>query len=165
MPGDRPGCAPGPRALPAELVGDYLAERGAADIPMPGGLSRADWLTRRPALREPFTAQLGWRNGPAEPLTVVYGPCPRCGGPTSPAALPGLRQPAPATAARWPLDLLRQRPAAAGPATPGRARPGTATTIRRRRKQRQRPAAARVRAPLSGGGPVAGPGVGRPAGR
>ena len=43
----------------------------------------------RPAstLREPFTAQLGWRNGPTEPLTVVYGPCPRCGGPTS--ALPG----------------------------------------------------------------------------
>ena len=74
-------------ALPADLVEDYLAERGAADIPMPGGLSRADWLTRRPALREPFTAQLGWRNGPAEPLTVVYGPCPRCGGPTS--ALPG----------------------------------------------------------------------------
>ena len=70
-------------ALPADLVEDYLAERGAADIPMPGGLSRADWLTRRPALREPFTAQLGWRNGPAEPLTVVYGPCPRCGGPTS----------------------------------------------------------------------------------
>ena len=74
-------------ALPADLVEDYLAERGAADIPMPGGLSRADWLTQRPALREPFTAQLGWRNGPAEPLTVVYGPCPRCGGPTS--ALPG----------------------------------------------------------------------------
>ncbi len=74
-------------ALPAELVGDYLAERGAADIPMPGGLSHADWLIRRPALGEPFTAQLGWRNGPAEPLTVVYGPCPRCGGPAS--ALPG----------------------------------------------------------------------------
>ena len=75
-------------ALPAELVGDYLAERGAADIPMPGGQTRADWLAQRPALREPFTAQLGWRNGSAEPpLTVVYGPCPRCGGPTS--ALPG----------------------------------------------------------------------------
>ena len=74
-------------ALPAELVGDYLAERGDADIPMPGGLSRADWLAQRPALCEPFTAQLGWRNGPTEPLTVVYGPCPRCGGPTS--ALPG----------------------------------------------------------------------------
>jgi Bifunctional DNA primase/polymerase, N-terminal/SNF2-related domain/YspA, cpYpsA-related SLOG family len=74
-------------ALPAELVGDYLAERGAADIPMPGGLPRADWLTRRPGPPEPFTAQLGWRNGPAEPLTVVYGPCSRCGGPTS--ALPG----------------------------------------------------------------------------
>jgi hypothetical protein len=74
-------------ALPAELVEDYLAERGAADIPMPGGLSRADWLTQRRTLREPFTAQLGWRSGPAEPLTVVYGPCPRCGRPTS--ALPG----------------------------------------------------------------------------
>ena len=74
-------------ALPAELVGDYLAERGAADIPMPGGLSGADLLTQRPTLRQPFTAQLGWRNGPAEPLTVAYGPCPRCGGPTS--ALPG----------------------------------------------------------------------------
>ena len=73
--------------LPAELVGDYLADRGAADIPMPGGLSRADWLTQRPAVREPFTAQLGWRSGLAEPLTVVYGPCPRCNGPTS--ALPG----------------------------------------------------------------------------
>jgi Bifunctional DNA primase/polymerase, N-terminal/SNF2-related domain/YspA, cpYpsA-related SLOG family len=74
-------------ALPAELIGDYLAERGAADIPLPGALSRADWLTQRPALREPFTVRLGWPNGPAEPLTVVYGPCPRCGGPTS--ALPG----------------------------------------------------------------------------
>jgi Bifunctional DNA primase/polymerase, N-terminal/SNF2-related domain len=70
-------------ALPADLVNDYLAERGAADIPMPGGLSRADWLTRRPALRETSTVQLGWRNGPTEPLTVVYGPCPRRGGPTS----------------------------------------------------------------------------------
>jgi Bifunctional DNA primase/polymerase, N-terminal/SNF2-related domain/YspA, cpYpsA-related SLOG family len=69
--------------LPAELVGDYLAERGAADIPMPGGSSRADWLAQRPMLREPFTARLGWRNGPTEPFTVVYGPCPRCGGPTS----------------------------------------------------------------------------------
>ena len=78
---------PARAALPAELVADYLAERGAADIPMPGGLSRADWLAQRPALREPFTAQLGWRNGATEPLTVVYGPCPRCGGPTS--ALPG----------------------------------------------------------------------------
>ena len=74
-------------ALPAELVGDYLADHGAADIPLPGGLSRADWLTQRPALHEPFTAQLGWRNGPTEPLTVVYGPCPRCGAPTS--TLPG----------------------------------------------------------------------------
>ena len=79
VPGDRPDEPPARGALPADLVGDYLAERGAADIPMPGGLSRADWLTRRPALREPFTAQLGWRNGPAEPLSVVYGPCPRCG--------------------------------------------------------------------------------------
>lgn len=74
-------------ALPAELVGDYLAERGAADIPMPGGQTYTGWLVQRPTLREPFTAQLGWRNGPAEPFTVVYGPCPRCGGPTS--ALPG----------------------------------------------------------------------------
>ena len=80
---------------------------------MPGGLSRADWLTRRPALREPFTAQLGWRNGPAEPLTVVYGPCPRCGGPTS--ALPGqslppcldcASQPRRRGLRRAPLDLL-----------------------------------------------------------
>ncbi len=77
-------------ALPTDLVEDYLAERGAAEIPMPGGLSHADRLTRRPALREPFTAQLGWRNGPTEPLTVVYGPCPRCDGPTS--ALPGQSQ-------------------------------------------------------------------------
>ena len=83
-PVHRPRAEPPIRgALPADLVGDYLAERGAADIPMPGGLSRVDWLTRRPVLREPFTAQLGWRNGPAEPLTVVYGPCPRCGGQAS----------------------------------------------------------------------------------
>ena len=74
-------------ALPAELVDDYLADRGAADIPMPGGQTRAEWLAQRPALREPFTAQLGWRTGAAAPLTVVYGPCPRCGMPTS--ALPG----------------------------------------------------------------------------
>ena len=119
-------------ALPAELVGDYLAERGAADIPMPGGLSRADWLTQRPALREPFTAQLGWRNGPAEPLTVVYGPCPRCGGPTS--ALPGQSLPPCLDCAsqasgdgdraqRASLDLLpavRRRRRAAGTGQPGR---------------------------------------------
>ena len=103
---------PARAALPAELVADYLAERGAADIPMPGGLSRADWLAQRPALREPFTAQLGWRNGATEPLTVVYGPCPRCGGPTS--ALPG--------ESRRPASTARARP------------PATATTIRRRRK-------------------------------
>jgi hypothetical protein len=74
-------------ALPTELVGDYLADRAAADIPLPGGLSRADWLIQRPALYEPFTAQLGWLNGPTEPLTVVYGLCLRCGAPTS--TLPG----------------------------------------------------------------------------
>jgi hypothetical protein len=81
------GEPPARSAFPADLVNDYLTERGAADIPMPGGLSRAGWLTQRPALREPFTVQLGWRNGPAGPFTVVYDPCPRCGGPTS--ALPG----------------------------------------------------------------------------
>src|SRR4029453_5321314 len=74
-------------ALPAELVGDSLAERGAADIPTRGGLSRVGWLAQRPVLRESFTAQLGWGNGSTEPLTVVYGPCPHCGGP--PSALPG----------------------------------------------------------------------------
>ena len=125
-------------ALPADLVEDYLAERGAADIPMLGGLSRANWLTRRPALRERFTAQLSWRNGPAEPLAVVYGPCPCCGGPT--AALPG-QPPSPCRTA--PARLRR--------------RPGSG-------RSQRRPAATRVRASLSGGGPVAGPGVGCPAG-
>jgi len=66
--------------LPGELVGYYLAERGAADIPMPGGPDRAGWLAQRPVLDQSFTARLG-------PFTVVYGPCPRCGHPT--AADPG----------------------------------------------------------------------------
>ena len=67
-------------ALPRDLVAGYLADRGAADIPLPGGPARADWLAQRPVLAEPFTARLG-------PVTVVYGPCPRCGHPT--AAEPG----------------------------------------------------------------------------
>jgi len=61
--------------LPGELVAGYLADRGAVDIPMPGGPDRAEWLARRPVLRASFTARLG-------PFTVVYGPCPRCGHPT-----------------------------------------------------------------------------------
>ena len=157
-------------ALPADLVEDYLAERGAVDIPMPGGLSRADWLTRRPALREPFTAQLGWRNGPAEPLTVVYGPCRRADLRATgavPAALPGLRQPASGDGHPGAPDSPGGTAAGSG-RPPGRT--GQRGRERRRRSgagrsQRQRPAAPRVRAPLSGGGPVAGPGVGCPAGR
>jgi hypothetical protein len=66
--------------LPGDLVADYLADRGAADIPTPGGPDRGEWLARRPVLRHSFTARLG-------PFTVVYGPCPRCGHPT--AADPG----------------------------------------------------------------------------
>jgi hypothetical protein len=66
--------------LPGDLVADYLTERGATDIPMPGGPGRAGWLAQRPVLRQPFTARFG-------PFTVVYGPCPRCGHPT--AADPG----------------------------------------------------------------------------
>jgi superfamily II DNA or RNA helicase len=74
-------------ALPADLVAGYLAERGATDIPMPDPPDRAGWLARRPVLRRAVTVELGWKNGPSEPFTVVYGPCPRCSGPT--CALPG----------------------------------------------------------------------------
>jgi hypothetical protein len=74
-------------ALSPELVSEYLAERGTEDIAMPGGLSRAAWLAQRPVPGRTFTVRLGWRNGPSDPFTVVYGPCPRCGAQTS--ALPG----------------------------------------------------------------------------
>ena len=78
-------------ALPGDLVADYLADRGATDIPAPGGPDRAEWLAQRPVLRQPYTVQLGWPGGPSEPFTVVYGPCPRCGHPA--AAAPGEQLP------------------------------------------------------------------------
>ena len=97
-------------ALPGDLAAAYLADRGAADIPMPGGPAHADWLAHRPALAESFTARLG-------PLTVVYGPCPRCGHPT--AAEPG--EPLPPC-----LDCASGSSGHDGPAgPPARLRPAT----------------------------------------
>ena len=57
--------------LPRDLAEAYLAERGAADIPMPGGPSRAGWLASRPVIEATWTARAGR-------FTVLYGPCPRC---------------------------------------------------------------------------------------
>ena len=74
------GEPPASGALPPDLIDSYLADRGATDIPLPGGPDRGRWLAHRPVLTGPFTARLG-------PLTVTYGPCPRCGHPT--AADPG----------------------------------------------------------------------------
>lgn len=66
-------------APPDALIADYLAERGAEDIPLPGQTARPVW----PAGKAPFTVM----NGPER---VAYGPCPAgCGGPASgPAARP-----------------------------------------------------------------------------
>ena len=98
--------------LPGDLVAGYLADRGAADIPMPGGPAASAWLAQRPVLRASFTARLG-------PFTVVYGPCPRCGHPT--AADPG--QPLPlcmdcASRPDHPTADLPPRPAGSGRAAP-----------------------------------------------
>ena len=70
------GEPPAGGALPPGLIDRYLADRGATDIPMPGGPDRGQWLARRPVLTGPFAARLG-------PLTITYGPCPRCGHPTA----------------------------------------------------------------------------------
>lgn len=66
-------------AIARELRDAYLAERGH-EVRMPGGLSREEAYAALRVLTRTFSAMLG-------PFQVTYGPCPRCGKPTS--ALPG----------------------------------------------------------------------------
>ena len=110
------GLRPRPAGrFPRTWSPDYLAERGAADIPMPGGLARADWLARRPVLREPFTAQLGWRRPTAHRGVRPMPPLRRSRPPPTPAS-----RCRPAWTA--PAGLPRRSGAAEGPANHPAAR-------------------------------------------
>ena len=147
------GEPPASGALPPDLIDSYLADRGATDIPLPGGPDRGRWLAHRPVLTGPFTVRLG-------PLTVTYGPCPRCGHPT--AADPGdplpictdcASQPGGHDSAADPAAGSGELTRAAGagqPAEPGPAAPGDTSEVLAQITGQQLHEAASMPAPGSG---------------